>query len=393
MPRLVPTSKSDRVPIIRRLRSVQVLEPEGVSVAWEFKDNWGKVITGQTEKGRVMLAADDAMLKIYLIKEDMKIGCPPLELMEELSKFCGIEKSRHVQLLSHILTQTDIGRMNADLDRWDVPDLGLEFDKVEAEVRQITQEVIPQPASKLLPPDVTSSSLSKRQKLKENWLQSLHGPRLGSEADEAQVDTEDAVPEPLKNSPSTDVPTSALPKRQKLGDGWRQSLYGKKASEQMDLGHDSKDSHTTKSKKNQKDRSGDTTKRDKHANTNTTKHKKNKDPVGDLTSMAPTASRASTHDVGSWYARKDIPSKTSQNSKESAKDETSPLDSLPATHSPPNQNWGQLLGPERFRQPNGRKQGTHGLMSLSMPVISTSRYSQLDESMFIAELYVSFTLS
>jgi hypothetical protein len=38
-----------------------------------------------------MLATEADILKIYLISEDMDIGCPPLELTDELSIFCGIE--------------------------------------------------------------------------------------------------------------------------------------------------------------------------------------------------------------------------------------------------------------------------------------------------------------
>lgn len=69
-----------------------------------------------------MLATESNMLKIYLIYEDMEIGCPPLELTEELSIFCGIENPEHIRLLSHILVQKDIRRIEKDLNRREVPD-------------------------------------------------------------------------------------------------------------------------------------------------------------------------------------------------------------------------------------------------------------------------------
>lgn len=76
-----------------------------------------------------MVAADDELLKIYLIEDDMRIGCPPLELTDELSKFCGIEKNEHIRLLTHILVQSDIRKIEVDLDRRDVPGLGPEFEE------------------------------------------------------------------------------------------------------------------------------------------------------------------------------------------------------------------------------------------------------------------------
>ncbi len=76
---------------MKQLLSVHVYQPQGVSVSWKFRFSWGVVISGRTEKGRVMLATEADILKIYLISEDMDIGCPPLELNVELSIFCGMK--------------------------------------------------------------------------------------------------------------------------------------------------------------------------------------------------------------------------------------------------------------------------------------------------------------
>jgi hypothetical protein len=56
-------------------------------------------------------------LKIYLKKEDGAIGRPPLELTEELAKFCGITKAEHILLLAHILVQDGVEQIHQDLQQ------------------------------------------------------------------------------------------------------------------------------------------------------------------------------------------------------------------------------------------------------------------------------------
>lgn len=107
---------------MRQLVSMHVYQPQGVSVSWKFKTAWGTTISGRPEKGRVMLATDTFSLKIYLIAEDMEIGCPPLELTDEMATFCGIQESKHISLLTHILVQRDVRRIEQDLNRREVPD-------------------------------------------------------------------------------------------------------------------------------------------------------------------------------------------------------------------------------------------------------------------------------
>jgi hypothetical protein len=69
-----------------------------------------------------MLATEADTLKIYLICEDMEIGCPPLELADELATFCGIKDIEHIRLLTHILVQKDTRRIAQDLKRREIPD-------------------------------------------------------------------------------------------------------------------------------------------------------------------------------------------------------------------------------------------------------------------------------
>jgi hypothetical protein len=57
-----------------------------------------------------MLATETDALKICLTEDYMEIGRPPLELAEELTTLCGMEKHENV-LLSNILVQEDIQRI------------------------------------------------------------------------------------------------------------------------------------------------------------------------------------------------------------------------------------------------------------------------------------------
>ncbi|KIN03398.1 hypothetical protein OIDMADRAFT_117507 [Oidiodendron maius Zn] len=120
--RLIPLTNSDRIAIMKQLLNVHVCQPQRVSVSWKFCSTWGTVISGRAENGRVMLAIEAGILKIYLISEDMDIGCPPLELTDELSIFCGIENPEHIRLLNYILVQKDAKRVEQDLNRREVPD-------------------------------------------------------------------------------------------------------------------------------------------------------------------------------------------------------------------------------------------------------------------------------
>ena len=81
-----------------------------------------------------MLAPEADVLRIYLISEDMEIGCPPLELTDELAAFCGIKNVEHIRLLNYILVQKDIRRIEQEMNRLEVPDNISENNKVDPSV-------------------------------------------------------------------------------------------------------------------------------------------------------------------------------------------------------------------------------------------------------------------
>ena len=336
--RLVPVFEPERTNIIRRLRSVEVLETQGVSVAWEFEDKWKRTHKGQAEKGRVMVAVDDDVLKIYLIKDDMKIGCPPLELTEELSKFCEIKKDRYVRLLGHILTQNDNVRIRADLDRLDVPEL-------EPELQQDQVQI---------------------------------GARL------VIPDTKGPAPESALTSKLAVTPTGVRPKQQELKRDQNQPLQGRKDAEKLDSSA-RQGNGTIKAAIMPKISSVGATEGEERANISNIKKKIDRNVFRTDLANAAASLKEKVHDP-----RTKVTVGSSQTSNHKAVDTSVDVRGSAMSHPIPNHGVARVLGSSGSLQQRKQRRGRLGLMSLSMPIISTSRYSRLQESMFVAELYVSF---
>jgi hypothetical protein len=91
-------------------------------ISWRFTTPWATTIKGPQEKGRIKLATERNMLKIYLTTDDMKIGCPPPQLVQEISIFCGIDKKEHSIVLYDILVREDMRRLEENLKELDIPD-------------------------------------------------------------------------------------------------------------------------------------------------------------------------------------------------------------------------------------------------------------------------------
>lgn len=111
----------DREAILKQLLCIQACRCDQVVVKWVAKSWEGLEIDGRTEPGRIKLITEAQKLKVYLLEEDLKAACPPLELIDALSQFCGIVDPENIMLLSHILMQTDLKRLGDDLRRRGIP--------------------------------------------------------------------------------------------------------------------------------------------------------------------------------------------------------------------------------------------------------------------------------
>lgn len=116
--------------MVDQLRNVQVFKADTVVVEWVLKLPDGNKIYGRADSGRVQLSSNKLKrgLQIFLTGDDIESLCPPLELEEELSKFCGINNPNHVGILQYILIQSDIETIHHALQRRGIHSIVPEFD-------------------------------------------------------------------------------------------------------------------------------------------------------------------------------------------------------------------------------------------------------------------------
>jgi len=116
--------------VIDQLRNVQVFKADKVVVEWALKLPGGDTIYGRADSGRVQLSSNKQKrgIQIFLAGDDIESLCPPLELEEELSKFCGINSPSHVGILQYILIQSDLETIHHTLQRRGIHDIVPEFD-------------------------------------------------------------------------------------------------------------------------------------------------------------------------------------------------------------------------------------------------------------------------
>ncbi|KAI0869992.1 hypothetical protein GGS24DRAFT_129333 [Hypoxylon argillaceum] len=339
--RLIPISKPDRVNLVRQLHSVQVLEAEGIHISWKVTNVSGKACLGNPEKGRVMLAPGSEVLKIYMTKEDMTVGCPPFELIDELTAFCGIEINEHIRLLGHILVQSNIGRIETDLDRSNVPYLGIEpnwsspnisHGSDQAGVMQQISQTVPEAPTAMGP----RASTDNRSAIDIN-LAALK-PSLVPLIAEDSLLSLDTKPEFESTSALPVLSTQPKSGRQKLEDGWRSKVYGNKAVSEENITKPPKERRVSKLE------------------------------TSDMKRPKTTAKKVSSLESTENYRGKNVADITESTARLAARS--------------------RRLGRSR-RYDND----SIGLVSLSMPILAASRFRQIEDIRFRAELYVAEALA
>jgi hypothetical protein len=115
---------------IARLRKVEVFETEKVVVQWSVKLPDGATVSGRADPGRVKLSSDAGSLSIYLTRSDIDPSSPPVELGEELCKYCGITRADQGILLQQILAGVNLQKIRRVVER-----RGLFVEEFEAELQ------------------------------------------------------------------------------------------------------------------------------------------------------------------------------------------------------------------------------------------------------------------
>jgi hypothetical protein len=116
---------------MRQLQQVEVYQAENVVVKWKVLLENGATAEGEADTGRVKIAAQAEKLQVYLTARDNQPTCPPLELHEEISNFCGLTDSGYIAILQHVLMSQDEDDIKDLLQRRGVPNKIPEFELAE----------------------------------------------------------------------------------------------------------------------------------------------------------------------------------------------------------------------------------------------------------------------
>ncbi|RWA11758.1 hypothetical protein EKO27_g3340 [Xylaria grammica] len=117
--RLVQTTCPNRNEVLSHLSHINVLRTDKIEIWWQIEGQTQRILT---ESGVAALKRRSGGLDIFLVSTDCEIGHPPPELAEELAIFCGINDVESMSLLTSILTEMNLGRVEASLRRRSIPD-------------------------------------------------------------------------------------------------------------------------------------------------------------------------------------------------------------------------------------------------------------------------------
>ncbi len=121
--RLLPHDHKRRGVLINMLHWVTVYEAEQITIEWSIPRSAGKTLPGRADSGRVKLHAAEKKLEIYMSREQITSQSCPIELVEYLADFCGIQGSESIMILQHILIETNLENIADALDRRGILDI------------------------------------------------------------------------------------------------------------------------------------------------------------------------------------------------------------------------------------------------------------------------------
>jgi hypothetical protein len=102
---------------MNQLRHIEVYKVGAVTIEWELESvKPSAQIRGRSESGRVKMTPSGSVLKIFL-RNDVDLTHPPLDLQEEMTKFCGITDPTHVMILHWMLNEYDLREIEDNLNR------------------------------------------------------------------------------------------------------------------------------------------------------------------------------------------------------------------------------------------------------------------------------------
>ncbi|KAK5653791.1 hypothetical protein OQA88_7949 [Cercophora sp. LCS_1] len=110
-------SAERRLKLFESLESARVFRVDEVVMQWSTTASDGSVLNGQTRPRSVKVTLEHSLLSIFISKKALKSKLLPVELTEELSKCCKIQRvGMDILLLREILAGTDVASLTAYLE-------------------------------------------------------------------------------------------------------------------------------------------------------------------------------------------------------------------------------------------------------------------------------------
>jgi hypothetical protein len=95
---------------MEQLYNVEVYSAEEITIEWVVESDASRpLVVGRADSGRVKLTVDGSnCLRIFIKETAVNLPCPPIELQEELARFCSIVDPNHCTVLHWLLAENNL---------------------------------------------------------------------------------------------------------------------------------------------------------------------------------------------------------------------------------------------------------------------------------------------
>lgn len=152
--------------VMEQLYNVEVYSAQEITLEWVVEPDASKpLIVGRADSGRVKLTLDEGnCLRIFIKENAVSLPCPPLELQEELAKFCCIIDAGHCTVLHWLLAENNLEEIEDIFQRRGISNELPAFDLIsKAPSRHALETVLATHIPSYLPFDVPSKADTQRK--------------------------------------------------------------------------------------------------------------------------------------------------------------------------------------------------------------------------------------
>jgi hypothetical protein len=151
--------------VMAQLYNVEVYSAQEITIEWVVEPDASRPrVVGRADSGRVKLTVEGSdCLRIFIKETAVNLPCPPIELHEELAKFCNIVDPNHRTLLHWLLAENNIQEIEDIFQRRGIPNDLPTFDMIsKSPPRSDIPIVLDTHMSSHLPSDVGNEANNQR---------------------------------------------------------------------------------------------------------------------------------------------------------------------------------------------------------------------------------------